>query len=101
MVYLISAKFYSQILVLDGQAAAQHLQEHLAEVTRRQVVEERVEHGAEVEAAVGHQVEPRVEPEIRQRPGRLRDGRRHQAPNSVPVDAVCVPAFPWRSTTAR
>uniref|UniRef100_A0A3B3WUG1 Uncharacterized protein n=1 Tax=Poecilia mexicana TaxID=48701 RepID=A0A3B3WUG1_9TELE len=59
--------------VLDGQAAAQHLQEHL----------ERVEHGAEVEEGVGHQVEPRIDPEIRQRPGRLRDGRRHQAPQLV------------------
>uniref|UniRef100_A0A3B3UB28 Uncharacterized protein n=1 Tax=Poecilia latipinna TaxID=48699 RepID=A0A3B3UB28_9TELE len=59
------------VSVLDGQAAAQHLQEHLAE------------HGAEVEEGVGHQVEPRIDPEIRQRPGRLRDSRRHQAPQLV------------------
>uniref|UniRef100_A0A803WEJ7 Uncharacterized protein n=1 Tax=Ficedula albicollis TaxID=59894 RepID=A0A803WEJ7_FICAL len=39
--------------VLQGEAAAQHLQEHAAELPRGDVVQQRVHHRAEVEEDVG------------------------------------------------
>uniref|UniRef100_A0A674GRF0 Uncharacterized protein n=1 Tax=Taeniopygia guttata TaxID=59729 RepID=A0A674GRF0_TAEGU len=39
--------------VLQGEAAAQHLQEHAAELPGRDVVQQRVHHRAEVEEDVG------------------------------------------------
>lgn len=43
--------------VLDGEAAPQHLDEHLPELPGGQIVKEGVDNGAQVEEGVGHQVE--------------------------------------------
>ncbi|KAL4616638.1 hypothetical protein GN956_G21604, partial [Arapaima gigas] len=69
--------------VLDGESTAQHLDKHLAELLGGQVVEERVQHGAEVEEGVRDGVQDDVAPEVRHVPVHLAPGRRHEAPDLV------------------
>lgn len=65
--------------MFDGEAAAQHLDENLPELSGGEVVEERVEHGAEVEEGVGHRMEGDVAPEVGNGPAGLWHGGHHQA----------------------
>uniref|UniRef100_A0A3Q3H1K3 Uncharacterized protein n=1 Tax=Labrus bergylta TaxID=56723 RepID=A0A3Q3H1K3_9LABR len=69
--------------VFDGEAAPQHLHEHLPELSGGEVVEERVEDRAEVEERVGHRVESDVAPEVRNGPAGLWNGRHHETTNLV------------------
>lgn len=69
--------------VFDGEAAAQHLDEHLPELPGREVVEERVEDGAQVEEGVGHGMEGDVAPEEGSGPAGLGHGGHHEATNLV------------------
>lgn len=63
--------------VLDGEAAPQHLDEDAPELPGRQVVEERVEHGAEVEEGVGYRVKDDVGSEVGNGPLGLGLGGHH------------------------
>lgn len=51
--------------MLQSQPAAENLPENLPELLRRHVVEERVDHGAEVEEGVGEGEEDHVRLEVR------------------------------------
>lgn len=52
----------------DGQFAEQHLDKHLTELTGRQVVEEGVQHWANVEEGIRYRVEDDIAPEVRHGP---------------------------------
>uniref|UniRef100_A0A3B3T6A6 Uncharacterized protein n=1 Tax=Paramormyrops kingsleyae TaxID=1676925 RepID=A0A3B3T6A6_9TELE len=54
--------------VLDGQVAPQHLHKHLPELPRREVVQEGVDHRAEVEKRVSDGVQDNVGPQVGRRP---------------------------------
>uniref|UniRef100_A0A8C2WWK9 Uncharacterized protein n=1 Tax=Cyclopterus lumpus TaxID=8103 RepID=A0A8C2WWK9_CYCLU len=69
--------------VFDGEAAPQHLNEHLPELPGGEVVEERVEDGAQVEEGVGHGVESDVAPEEGNGPAGLGHGGHHQTTDLV------------------
>lgn len=69
--------------VFDGEAAPQHLDENLPELPGGQVVEQRVDDGAEVEEGVGHRVENDVAPEVEASPTGLRNGSHHEATDLV------------------
>uniref|UniRef100_A0A8D0CTI9 Uncharacterized protein n=1 Tax=Sander lucioperca TaxID=283035 RepID=A0A8D0CTI9_SANLU len=69
--------------VFDGEVAPQHLDKNLPELSGGEVVEERVEHGAEVEEAVGHRVESDVAPEEGNSPVGLGHGSHHKTTNLV------------------
>uniref|UniRef100_A0A3Q1BYF8 Uncharacterized protein n=1 Tax=Amphiprion ocellaris TaxID=80972 RepID=A0A3Q1BYF8_AMPOC len=83
-----SVASYCQILlqcafvdVFNGEFAPQHLDKHLPELPGGQVVEERIDDGAEVEEGVGHRVEGDVAPEVGSSPAGLGQGGHHQTPN--------------------
>uniref|UniRef100_A0A8C6G765 Uncharacterized protein n=1 Tax=Mus spicilegus TaxID=10103 RepID=A0A8C6G765_MUSSI len=59
---------YMQVHLCVVQAAAEHLPEHLPELLRGHVVEERVDHGAEVEEGIREGQEDHVCPEVRSGP---------------------------------
>lgn len=69
--------------MFDGEAAPQHLEENLPELPGGQVVEERINDGAEVEEAVGHGVECDVAPKEGQSPVRLGHGSHHEATDLI------------------
>lgn len=69
--------------MFDGEAAPQHLDEDLPELSGREVVEERVDDGAEVEEGVGHWVESDVAPEVGSGPAGLGNGSHHKTTNLV------------------
>uniref|UniRef100_A0A8C9DEJ4 Uncharacterized protein n=1 Tax=Prolemur simus TaxID=1328070 RepID=A0A8C9DEJ4_PROSS len=69
--------------VRQRQAAAQHLRERPAELLRRHVVQQRVDHRAEVEERVREGQEGHVRPEVGPRPVVLGFGRSHDPPNLV------------------
>lgn len=73
--------------VLESQAAAQHLQEHAAELPRGDVVQQRVHHRAEVEEDVGDGKEGDVGSEVGDGPVLLRFSSCHD-----PSDLVWHPA---------
>lgn len=63
--------------VFDGEAAPQHLDKNLPELSGGEVVEERVEYGAEVKEGVCHRVESDVAPEVGSGPAGLGHGSHH------------------------
>lgn len=65
--------------VLDGEAAAQDLDEDLPELSGGQVVQERIDDRAEVEEGVGHRLENHVAVEERGGPAGLGQRRHHNA----------------------
>lgn len=69
--------------VFDGEAAPQHLEKNLPELPGGQVVEERINDGAEVEEAVGHGVESDVAPKVVHGPVRLGHGSHHEATDLI------------------
>uniref|UniRef100_A0A3Q1GHG7 Uncharacterized protein n=1 Tax=Acanthochromis polyacanthus TaxID=80966 RepID=A0A3Q1GHG7_9TELE len=69
--------------VFNGEFAPQHLNKHLPELPGGQVVEERIDDGAEVEEAVGHWMEGDVAPEVGSSPAGLGQGGHHQTSNLV------------------
>lgn len=73
--------------MFDGEAAPQHLEKNLPELPGGQVVEERINDGAEVEEAVGHGVEGDVAPKEGQSPVRLGHSSHHE-----PTDLIRKPA---------
>lgn len=77
--------------VLQGQPAAEHLPEHLPELLRGHVVEERVDHGAEVEEGVGEGEKDHVGPEVRHGPFILGFGCSHDPPHLIwhPAHGQC------------
>lgn len=79
----VGAPHVALVDVLDGEAAPQHLDEHLPELSGGQVVEERVEDGAEVEEGVGHRLESDVAPEVGGSPAGLGHGSHHKATDLV------------------
>uniref|UniRef100_A0A3B5BC55 Uncharacterized protein n=1 Tax=Stegastes partitus TaxID=144197 RepID=A0A3B5BC55_9TELE len=80
----VSAVLQSALVdVFDGEFAPQHLDKHLPELPGGEVVEERIDNGAEVEEAVGHRVEGDVAPEVGSGPAGLGQGGHHQTPNLV------------------
>uniref|UniRef100_A0A4X1SSJ3 Secreted protein n=1 Tax=Sus scrofa TaxID=9823 RepID=A0A4X1SSJ3_PIG len=77
----------AQALILIGvrqrQAAAQDLRKHTAELLRGHVVQQRVDHGAQVEESVREGEEDHVCLEIGLGPVLLGFGRSHHPPNLV------------------
>lgn len=69
--------------VFDGEVTAEHLQEHLPELSGGQIVEEGVEDGAQVEEGVCHREERDVAPEVGSSPLGLRHSRHHEAADLV------------------
>uniref|UniRef100_A0A8D2QD85 Uncharacterized protein n=1 Tax=Zonotrichia albicollis TaxID=44394 RepID=A0A8D2QD85_ZONAL len=69
--------------VLQREAAAQHLQEHAAELLRGDVVQQRVHHRAEVEEDVGDGKEGHVGSEVGVGPVLLGFGGCHDPPDLV------------------
>ncbi len=77
----------SSVGVLQRQTAQERLQEREAELARGQVIQQRVQHRAQVEEAVGHRMELDVAAQVTRRPCRLGHGRGHQ-----PADMIGHPA---------
>lgn len=75
--------YVSLVDVFDGEAAPQHLDEHLPELSGGEVVEERVDDGAQVEEGVGHRVENHVAPEEGGSPAGLGHGGHHEATDLI------------------
>lgn len=69
--------------VFDGEAAPQHLDKNLPELPGGQVVEERIEDGAEVEEGVGHRVESDVAAKVGSSPAGLGHDSHHEATDLV------------------
>lgn len=69
--------------VFNGQATSQHLDKDVPELSGGEVVEERVEDGAEVEEGVGHRMESDVAPEVGSGPTGLGNGGHHEATNLI------------------
>lgn len=69
--------------MFDRQAASKHLDKNLSELSGREVVEERVKDGAEVEEGVCDRVENDVDVEIRDSPARFGNGGHHEATDLV------------------
>lgn len=65
--------------VFDGEAAPQHLDKNLPELSGGQVVQERVDDRAEVEEGVSHRVESHIAVEERQSPPGLGQRCHHNA----------------------
>lgn len=69
--------------MLNGEAAAQHLDEDLLKLAGGEVVQEGVEHGAEVKEGVGHGVQHHIAAEVGHGPAGLGHGGGHQATHLV------------------
>lgn len=77
--------------MLQSEPAAEHLPEHLPELLRRYVVEERVDHGAEIEEGVREGQEDHVRPEVRLGPVMLGFCRSHDPSDLIwhPTHGQC------------
>uniref|UniRef100_A0A8B9QG12 Uncharacterized protein n=1 Tax=Apteryx owenii TaxID=8824 RepID=A0A8B9QG12_APTOW len=83
---------YFQLLlvgVLERQVAAQDLQEHAAELLRRDVVQQGVHHRAQVEEGVGDGKKSDVRSEVGDGPVLLRFNSSHDPSNLVWHPAYC------------
>uniref|UniRef100_A0A8C7FFU5 Uncharacterized protein n=1 Tax=Oncorhynchus kisutch TaxID=8019 RepID=A0A8C7FFU5_ONCKI len=69
--------------MLNGEAAAQHLDKDLLELAGGEVVQEGVKHGAEVKEGVGHRVQRHIAAEVGHCPAGLGHGGSHQATHLV------------------
>uniref|UniRef100_A0A8C1V4S0 Uncharacterized protein n=1 Tax=Cyprinus carpio TaxID=7962 RepID=A0A8C1V4S0_CYPCA len=86
-VYSQAALQRSSVSVLQRQTAQERLQERRAELARGQVIQQRVQHRAQVEEAVGHRIKLHVAAQVTHGPRRLGHRRRHQ-----PADLIGHPA---------
>lgn len=69
--------------MFDGEAATQHLDKNVPELSGGEVVEERVEDRAEVEEGVSHRMESDVAPKVGSSPAGLGHSSHHETTNLV------------------